>query len=337
MVTFEPWARPDQLATEPFPDAILAAIVAEHDAGKACKGQVGEDAVFEPFTAFKETPTPIGGYRPAWASLVHLPPLVPFRPRARRRRCRVAPFPRASTMLLLGMPAMKALSASELPPCLYPYSTVGRVEYGHGTNFDRPLGWGTGTLVGPNLMLTASHLMPWDHPPEGWWMRFSPGYVSGLEPYGHSFVQSVHGYRPHDDPFGLDYVICRLYTPLGERVGWMGSQSFGDEDKYYDRRWTSIGYPSVYLDGQQPVMDVNIDIEDIDGDDNDSLELEVDYSTAFGGGWSGGPLWDWINGDARVAGIKSGYEADGWDPVRGVFAGGGPLVGVVQFGWDNWQ
>jgi hypothetical protein len=39
----------------------------------------------------------------------------------------------------------------------------------------------------------------------------------------------------------------------------------------------------------------------------------------------------------HVIGITSGWEVDGWDPVRSVIAGGPHLVELTQFGWDNWQ
>jgi len=35
--------------------------------------------------------------------------------------------------------------------------------------------------------------------------------------------------------------------------------------------------------------------------------------------------------------VKSGYEVDGWDLVRGVFAGGRPMMEIVKYGWANWQ
>jgi hypothetical protein len=132
-------------------------------------------------------------------------------------------------------------------------------------------------------------------------------------------------------------VICRLYEPLGNRTGWMGSKSFGKDGDYENRRWTSVGYPDVFMGGQDAAVDFNIEIVDIDNDGNDSRELETDYDVAFGGGWSGGPLWGWFDDDAKVIGIKSGWEADGWDPARGVFAGGRPMVDLVKFGWAHWQ
>jgi hypothetical protein len=329
--------RPVVPASEPFPDEIVAAILAERAARRACEGQSGED------TRLEEVPRAERGklegsdpFQPPWINLTYLPQLVPFRPRT-RRRAGVTPFPRATTLLLLGSTPMRMLDARLLPTCGYPYSTIGRVESGFGSEFDRPRTSGTGVLVGPNMLLTATHLMQWDHPPEGWWMRFVPGFVSGLEPYGHSYVQTVHGYRAQAHPHGLDYVLGRLYTPLGKRVGWMGSQSFGDEDRYSDRRWISVGYPSIYMNGLEPAMEINIDIDDIDNDDNDSKELEVDYNDAFGGGWSGGPLFGWIDDQPRVIGVKSGWEVDGYDPARGVFAGGGPMVDLVKYGWANWQ
>ena len=39
-------------------------------------------------------------------------------------------------------------------------------------------------------------------------------------------------------------------------------------------------------------------------------------------GWSGGPLWGFIDGGPRVIGVASGREKDGFDPTRSVFAGG---------------
>ena len=327
--------RADEPATEPFPDEIVAAVAAENEARRCCQGRPGLEPELEDLPS--DLGDPEGGsedFRPPWTSLVHEPAVTPFVPRFRPD---VAQAPPDFRVLLLDPP--EPVAAKILPPCGFPWSTVGRVEYGHGERFDQPLGHGTGTLVGPNLLLTASHLMPWNHPPEGWWMRFAPGYVSGLEPYGHSYVERVHGYRTDGHPGGLDCVVGKLYEPLGERVGWMGSQSFGDEDRYTDPLWLSVGYPDVYLQGLVAALDTNIGIEDIDDDDNGSLELEVDYGVTFGGGWSGGPLFGpigGVGGPFKVIGVKSGYEADGWDPVRGVFAGGRPMVGLVKYGLANW-
>jgi hypothetical protein len=326
-------------ASQPFPDEIVAAIEMEAEAAATAPGRAGyRDEIAEMPQFEAGTTDELGGFRPEWVAREPLPRLVPFRPHGRRiaGRERALPGP-AYELLLLAPPTMQTLEAQLVPSCEWPWRTVGKVLSGNMPNFDNARHSGTGVLVGPNLLLTASHLHCWDHPPEGWWMRFVPAYVEGLEPYGRSFVSDVHGYQTDGHPGGLDYVICKLYEPLGNRTGWMGSKSFGSDADYENRRWTSVGYPDVFMGGQDAAVDYNIEIVDIDNDGNDSRELEVDYNVAFGGGWSGGPLWGWFDGDAKVIGIKSGYEADGWDPVRGVFAGGRPMVDLVKFGWAHWQ
>lgn len=325
---------PDEPATEPFPDDVVAAITATLEDRRACRGRPGAEE------ERADLPDPDGehggseSWRPAWTDLIHEPPVRPFVPRFRPG---VTPAPPDFRMLVLDL-LQEPLAAEMLPPCGFPWTTVGRVESGLGEQFDGWTSYGTGTLVGPNLLLTASHLHQWERPPGGWWMRFKPGFADGVS-YGLSYVERVRGYRI-DDTGDHDYLICKLYEPLGQWLGWMGSQSFGDDDRYEDPLWLSVGYPGVYLDGRFPVLETNIGVEDVDDESGGGRELEVDYSVTFGGGWSGGPLFGpigGVGGDYRVVGVKSGSEADGYDPVRGVFAGGRPMVELVKHGWANWQ
>jgi V8-like Glu-specific endopeptidase len=330
----------DEPATESFPEQIAEEVRAEQQALYAGRpGPLVEG--YEQHRAFEGPPGASSEpHRPAWTSRVHMPPVTALHPRSRSE---ITAGIDDKIVWLLGQERLHTLEGELLPPCGYPWSTIGRVEAGTGTDYEHYPVHGTGVLVGPNLLLTASHVMQWDRPEGvGWWMRFMPGFVGGVAPpFGVSYVQSVHGYVTDDQregsPSGLDYVICKLYQPLGERVGWMGTQSWSDEDEYYDRRWTAVGYPDTYLDGSQPVMDLGMEVEDIDDDANDSYELEFDTNPAMSHGCSGGPLWNWVGDEPKVVGIRSGAETDGWDPRRDVFAGGPPMVGLAQYGWDNWQ
>lgn len=218
----------------------------------------------------------------------------------------------------------------------YPWCTIGKIFVGKGTNFDNPVWVGSGAMVGRNLLLTASHVAPWGASP--WWMRFVPAYNNGSEPFGRVYVQSYRGIKNTNDVTGLDYVICKLYEPMGDKVGWMGTQSFGDDDKYYEGNWTSVGYPGNFSMGQLPTVENNVRIEDVDNDDN-GRELE---SRVFSSpGWSGGPLWGWIDSSPKVIGVLSGRETDFsfWDfftERSSVSAGGRSMVDLVKYGIANW-
>jgi hypothetical protein len=187
--------------------------------------------------------------------------------------------------------------------------------------------------MGPNLMLTASHVASWVGDP--WSMEFVPAFRAGdpnPRPFGSSFVSQFRGIRWEGGATGYDYVICRLYSPLGQSLGWMGYNAFGDEDEYYRWRYTSTGYPSNFQ-GRMAV-EFNVAVADIDSDDP-GLELEFSMGTlGLGPGWSGGPLWQFHqpNRDPRVHGTVTGAETDFLDPTRHVISAGFHMVDLVKFG-----
>lgn len=266
------------------------------------------------------------GYRPPWVGIDYFPKVIPRRRRGFARYV-------ASLSSILPPTPMTLMEAHEAVSTFYPWRTIGKVFVGNDPNFRNENGSGTGVLVGPNLMMTASHLVPWDDSGGFWWMRFAPGFRDS-EPNGSSFVTRVRGIRNPESDFeasGYDYVICQLQQPMGEQLGWMGTQSFGDEDSYTEARWISVGYPGWFFNANRPAVEFDIDIDDIDSDDP-GLELEITDGQAGGDGWSGGPLWGVVDNDFRVIGIRSGTEKDGLDPRRGVFSGGRHMVDLVRHG-----
>ncbi|KAI5301386.1 hypothetical protein KEM56_001785, partial [Ascosphaera pollenicola] len=103
----------------------------------------------------------------------------------------------------------------------YPWSTIGRLFFSRFEG-DRG-GWCTATMVGSNLIVTASHCYPWGYGRDNW-MRFVPGFGNGTEPFGSSYVARCRGIRNAVNVTGTDYVVCELCQHLGQKTGWMGTQ-----------------------------------------------------------------------------------------------------------------
>jgi V8-like Glu-specific endopeptidase len=253
-------------------------------------------------------------YRPPWAVQEFLPRLVPFELSARDtglRESRVVLEPRAS-------------EAERLP---YPWRTVGRiiVRSSLGT-------WAaSGVLVGPNLVLTASHIAPWDG--ANWSMEFIPALREGdanPRPWGSSFTEQFRGYRSAAAT-GYDYVLCKLYRPLGSAIGWMGTIASPDSEAL-SHSYFSSGYPANF--GGRPAVQAAVGIRDIDAD---SPGREYETVTYTSGGWDGGPLWFYNGQPPMVRGVLSGSETDVFDPRRDVYAGFHAMVDLVKFGLENWR
>jgi V8-like Glu-specific endopeptidase len=319
--------------TTELPLTFRQAYSLDHPAEKAlcadpCKGRRGEDAKSLHATELRKM-------------VEHL--AVPDAKRAKGLEMRYAPCTRPIRPSKLDSPRLKNLPVSVLMRSelmmeqMWPWCTVGKIFVGKDEDYANPMWVGSGVLVGPNLLLTASHVAPWNS--SNWWMRFVPAYRNGSSPFGFSYVQSYRGVRNTDSVTGLDYVICKLYTRLGDTVGWMGSQSWSDDAPYLDGRWTSVGYPVDASGGQVPMAELDLKLDDIDDESSDGKELEsYVFST---GGWSGGPMWGWINDQPRVVGVMSGFEEEFsfWDfftADHSVSAGGGHMVDLVKYGWSNW-
>lgn len=209
-------------------------------------------------------------------------------------------------------------------PLLFPMCTVGIVFNSNGKR-------GSGVLVGPNLLLTAGHVAPWGA--SNWSMEFVPAYRNGNRPFGSSFVQAYRGFNTNNGVTGHDYIICKLFNPLGNALGWMGTRSFASEGDYTNKRYVSSGYPGSL--GQIPAVELDMGIRDID-DDSPGRELEFALRVNLGPGWSGGPLWQ-HTAQPYAVGVLSGQEKDGLDPTRLVYAAGSAMVDLVNFGHANWR
>jgi V8-like Glu-specific endopeptidase len=219
----------------------------------------------------------------------------------------------------------------------WPWRLIGKVE-----TSDR--GGGSGALVGNRILLTARHLRPVDSIKAGnWWIKFTPHYWDGAEPFGSSFVSNNHYYQfTGDTGFDLahDYMVCRLFDPLGEKLGFFGAQEY-DEDWNDKSVWAAVGYAQDIASAGEPSVQLGCSVEDSsESSGGQLLESEADLNH----GDSGGPVWAWFDKtDPRIVAVVSG-EVD-FGTNYGLFqthdhdnslAGGADMVGLIRWGRQNW-
>ncbi len=224
-----------------------------------------------------------GPWLPRWEPLPPVPPTLPM--------VRAVP-PRGAA------PARDAGSGHNRPVpqpiegAGLPWSAVGRV--------DVPGGWGSGVLVGPRHVLTASHVVAWgrggrpapDRAVPGW-LRFTPAARPGRAPHGVADGVAVHYalavVPPVIEPFEerYDYAICVLDRRIGDDVGWLGVRGYRDE---WDGEplWTLVGYRGATAAHAEPVAVSGLPL---DGHDEQSDDSQVMFhSAAVAVGSSGGPV-----------------------------------------------
>lgn len=228
------------------------------------------------------------------------------------------------------------------PGDAYPWRCAGRVLFWSPPGFfwDPPTGSGTAALVGPNMVVTSSHMIPAGV--SSFTAIFLPGLFDSKRSFDQfSYVKTWRQYLPYDQ--GSDIAIMRLHSPIGEQLGWFGTKTYDDswEDGNY---WTRIGYapiPEKGSSGTRPNRVLNFPIIDDDG----SYGVELEYRSDASPGDSGGPVFAWWDGSPHIVGVHSGGESE-FDlgafgrffvALNNVAAGGPALPDLVNWGWANWR
>jgi len=212
-----------------------------------------------------------------------------------------------------------------------PWCTCGKVE--------TEAGWGSGVMIGPRHMMTASHVIVWKPNNTAGWVRFTPLKFDNSEPFGHASAVRTYFWNKADGSNGLDltegafdYVVCVLDSYLGNVTGWMGSRGY-DTGWDHGSYWGHVGYPQDLAGGARPAF---IGYQDFLGEESASLSGEASFRIRHEidviPGQSGGPYFGWWNSEPwpRVVGIQSGQNlgGPGGDNTCG---GGNPLSDLINF------
>jgi V8-like Glu-specific endopeptidase len=175
-------------------------------------------------------------------------------------------------------------------------------------------GWGSGTMIGPRHVLTASHVVNWDADGNGsvGWATFTPGYFDGRGPWGEISVSNVVYWEQApgsltDEQTAFDYVVLVTNQRIGDSIGYAGYRTY-DDDWNGGGFWQYVGYPGELSSGERPAFQgaaVVSSKQDFSLNGNDGYVLG--HFNEFTPGQSGGSAWGWWDGEPwpRVVGVGS--------------------------------
>lgn len=206
--------------------------------------------------------------------------------------------------------------------------------------------WGSGTTVGPRLVLTASHVINWTGGDEGGvsWVTFTPGYFDGSGPWGEIAATHVIYWIQapgtlSDEQTAFDYVVLVMADRIGDVVGYPGYRTY-DERWNDESYWQYIGYPGELASGERPAFQGDGVVSSV-GDHSTSGQTGyvMGHFNEFTPGQSGGIVWGWWGDEPwpRVIGVGSTIGSTAVQTPTGSTTGdneygGGPALSAL-IGW----
>ncbi|MCA9066882.1 MAG: trypsin-like peptidase domain-containing protein [Planctomycetaceae bacterium] len=197
----------------------------------------------------------------------------------------------------------------------YPWGTICRVITAAGA--------GSGVIVGPRHVLTASHVVDWSGNTGGTVeVHRSAGSVRATTAittvwYYTKVTGSVDWFEQDED-----YAVLVTSNRIGELFGWMGTRTYNsswDDEPY----WWNVGYPGSIANGLRPTFqrDVRLDEPWYDLGPARAMSTRADLTP----GNSGGPMFGfWADGPYVVAVVSSESRDENW------CAGGSWLTNLVR-------
>jgi V8-like Glu-specific endopeptidase len=184
----------------------------------------------------------------------------------------------------------------------YPWGCVCKITTAAGAQ-------GSGVLIGPRHVLTASHCVDWNteaaeridvH------LQGTTAAATAFDTIAYAFTHITGpdvGYTEMDE----DYAALVLDQRLGDRFGWMGTRTYNsswDDDNV----WRTIGYPTDVAGGTRPTYqrDKSLDEDEFDYGSGRAMTTSADIMK----GQSGSPMFAFFddNNPYVVAVVSSAGE-----------------------------
>lgn len=284
--------------------------------------------------AREDLPSHFGAFTPGWSSLVPLPQISP---RLTGRSLRTIDgrlvTPHSNDGIIDGDSRTPFIPQGH-------WRSVGAIVIG-----GQVMSYGSGVLVGPDLVLTAAHVVP-----EGFYGGgFAPGYSDLYDSYGEDgsfghdpieIIDFVKFDMGDDLVSAWDLAVVRLDRPVGFALGWWGVVSYPSSLNGYPL-WHQVGYPGS--DRTQPYWEGNVTVH---ASAWDGPAVELYHRADMTNGQSGGPLAGFFS-KTNAAGIKiytptvigvASGSAGGpaWWEEHNISAGGLAMVCLVEYARKLW-
>lgn len=242
----------------------------------------------------KVSARPVAPLRPNWVASAPLPTrvAVPARPKMRHRGREVSP-------LLIFNPDDRRTYNDRR----YPWGTICRVVTATGT--------GSGVIVGPRHVLTASHVVDWSRDGAGTVEVHRAGgsvraTTSITRVWFFTKVTGTVDYFENDE----DYAVLVTRDRIGDSFGWLGTRTYNsswDGEPF----WWNIGYPGDIGSGLTPTFQRSKELDEDAWDWGGGRSMSTDADTFFGN--SGGPMFGfWDAGPYVVAVVSSQSSSENW-------------------------
>lgn len=193
-----------------------------------------------------DTPTTLEGYAPPWLGVSLAPKRVGTSPPpvVTHRGEKLEP-------LVIHQPDDRRIY-NDLS---YPWVCVCRITCPNGRR-------GSGVLIGPRHVLTASHAVQWDTSAS----ERIEVHFAGSAPQATAFTQAAYAYThitgdPTHSNVDEDYAVITLDQRLGDRFGFFGTKLYNSSWDG-DSVWDTIGYAVDVAETNFPTFQLNVSLDE---------------------------------------------------------------------------